>query len=437
MTDILDRRRCAPLLLVLGAAIFSASFLHGEPFVLRFSQPTMDRWMYPFNSTPGCRASASVFGTLGDESGVDSRHGQFLVGFDTITQTVTNCGSVSDLPSLLATNQGPARYLLQQARLTAVINRGGTFRYDPTQDAFTSFFEPSEPGRTEDLDTGRPIELFGVGFRNGYAVDAFWEDAPFGESAVGQRNAFCVGYNTNGALVDVSNNVGKTNELFPHFEVPPFATGLTSSVKPGDLVPSETVFTFELNLRDPLVLQYLQQGLDGGRLRFMITSLHTSSFGGQPSWPDFYTRDNLVGTPPTLEIEGTVVSSTDADGDGLPDDWEVFYFGSLSQDAQEDSDSDGISNLNEYLAGTDPTDAASGLRILDIRQEATGTVVLRFPFAASRTYSVESSSDLKSWSQKEEHEVSYDPVSGIAQWREEGGWVAEPNASRFYRIQAE
>ncbi len=49
----------------------------------------------------------------------------------------------------------------------------------------------------------------------------------------------------------------------------------------------------------------------------------------------------------------------DADGDGMPDDWEVLY--SLSPtnaaDAAGDADGDGFMNLHEYWAGTDPTDA--------------------------------------------------------------------------------
>ena len=182
--------RCVLPLLLLGAAI---SFSHAQPFALNFPQPTLDRWMYPFNATPGCRATAPIFGTLGDESGVDARHGQFLVGFDTIAQTVTNCGSIAELPSLLATNQGAANYLLRRVRLSVTINRDKTFRYDPTPDAFTTYFESNNPARTEDLDAGRPIELFGTDFRNGYTIESFWEDAPFGSSAAGRRNAFAAG----------------------------------------------------------------------------------------------------------------------------------------------------------------------------------------------------------------------------------------------------
>ena len=43
-----------------------------------------------------------------------------------------------------------------------------------------------------------------------------------------------------------------------------------------------------------------------------------------------------------------------SDGDPLPDEWEHAAFGSLSRDGTEDFDSDGLPDLGEYIAGTDP-----------------------------------------------------------------------------------
>src|SRR5207249_3353675 len=50
------------------------------------------------------------------------------------------------------------------------------------------------------------------------------------------------------------------------------------------------------------------------------------------------------------------ISAADSDGDGLPDDWEMAYFGDLTRDGTGDFDGDGQSDLAEFRAGTNPTD---------------------------------------------------------------------------------
>ncbi|HWX20795.1 MAG TPA: LamG-like jellyroll fold domain-containing protein [Candidatus Binatia bacterium] len=45
----------------------------------------------------------------------------------------------------------------------------------------------------------------------------------------------------------------------------------------------------------------------------------------------------------------------DSDGNGLPDAWEFRYFNRIGIDPNADPDGDGLSNMQEYQAGTDPT----------------------------------------------------------------------------------
>jgi len=57
-----------------------------------------------------------------------------------------------------------------------------------------------------------------------------------------------------------------------------------------------------------------------------------------------------------------IVADEDTDQDGLPDSWEIHYFGDLSFDADDDPDLDDLTNLEEFVGGSDPTDVTSGPR---------------------------------------------------------------------------
>lgn len=48
---------------------------------------------------------------------------------------------------------------------------------------------------------------------------------------------------------------------------------------------------------------------------------------------------------------------TDTDDDGLPDEWELRHFSNLEQGGSDDYDEDGLDNLGEFNAGTDPANA--------------------------------------------------------------------------------
>jgi hypothetical protein len=61
----------------------------------------------------------------------------------------------------------------------------------------------------------------------------------------------------------------------------------------------------------------------------------------------------------------------DADGDGMPNGWELSHgLDPLNAaDANWDNDGDGLSNLREYQLGTDPNDPSSPYRITAITKE--------------------------------------------------------------------
>jgi hypothetical protein len=70
-------------------------------------------------------------------------------------------------------------------------------------------------------------------------------------------------------------------------------------------------------------------------------------------------------------VHPSPAANADSDGDGIPDSWELQYFGCATcSDPNADSDGDGMSNLMEYMAGTNPTNSASVFAITAIARES-------------------------------------------------------------------
>jgi hypothetical protein len=89
----------------------------------------------------------------------------------------------------------------------------------------------------------------------------------------------------------------------------------------------------------------------------------------------------------------------DLNGDGLPDDWQAKYWGPKSSSwpgASVDSDGDGMTNYEEFLAGTDPRDPSSVLKS-KLTADPLGWR-LSWNTQQGFIYQVQSSADLLEWS---------------------------------------
>lgn len=394
---------------------FSPAF-PAQPFSLRSVPANLARWMYPFNSDPASRPTASVFGALGSSPNFDSRDAQYLLGWTTTNR--------------VPAGQGATNYLIRHARVTLTIASGDQYAYTGTLRDYRTHFPTNDPRYLPATNTSAPVELFGTGFRGGYTMATFQQDTPYlGVPSAGDytnRTAYAAGFDTNGVLVDVSDNVGDdgTNEISSPFEVAPFAVGQTTNVAEGQQMPLGSQLTFDLNLDDPLIYSYVQQGLNDGKLMLTATALGRASRSGPPTYPNFYTIFSPIAAAheyPLLEIDGAIVRpALDSDGDGLPDDWENFYFGSLIQGATNDFDGDGADNLAEYRAGTNPTNGSSVLRLLSVSPQSDGTE-LHFTFAPSRQYAIQWSSDFSNWQTVTNAALAYSSV-----------WLAKTGTNLIY-----
>ena len=131
----------------------------------------------------------------------------------------------------------------------------------------------------------------------------------------------------------------------------------------------------------------------------------------------------------------TVTVMTDSDGDGIPDWWMIQYFGhstgqaSDKSRANDDADGDGMTNLQEFLAGTSPVVSASVLRISTVVSQGSD-MVFTFATATNRLYSLEWTTDLRSgiWTSLPDIIAG----DGTVQQVKHAGAAGLPK--RFYRI---
>jgi Bacterial TSP3 repeat len=126
---------------------------------------------------------------------------------------------------------------------------------------------------------------------------------------------------------------------------------------------------------------------------------------------------------------------SDSDGDGLPDDWELAnglnpLSASGDNGASGDPDHDGFTNLQEFLAGTNPRDGQSLLKITSVTK-IPGGFALRFNGITGHNYSIQYRNSLSTGSWQKLADISSLVVNSNIVVNDSSGAGL---STRFYRL---
>jgi hypothetical protein len=115
-------------------------------------------------------------------------------------------------------------------------------------------------------------------------------------------------------------------------------------------------------------------------------------------------RTNTLGGSTNLLVFTGHYQFPDLNRNLMSDFWEKRFFGSAAAGftGRGDTDEDGVSDVSEWRAGTDPTDAASRLALALPEPLPNGTLGFTWPTIPGWLYWLETSNDLETWTRVSE-----------------------------------
>ncbi|HEY4233053.1 MAG TPA: hypothetical protein VGM76_06490, partial [Lacipirellulaceae bacterium] len=363
-----------------------------------WSAPDLDTFSYENAVGPGGRILAPSFtGGLTLNAGAfmpqtvqdPARLGMAMMAFSTLAQ--------------IPTTTDWTKYQVSSATVTLKMmsGSGGTLLYDPSPISNATILNEMIGGGTTTL---RPMELYGVGFRDGYTGFDFTNTTPgpplFGEGThpYGSTDGGYIPYPIvgnpahAGQHIDVSNSLTggfsatATGNTTAPFDVTPWAIGKVNGLATDAPIPNDTTFSFQLDLSLPGVRDYAQQSLTKGGLGFFLSSLHNSEeFGLGGGYPQWYTKE-AVGVfagaaPAMLAIDYRLVGDFDGNGVVNTEDyskWKTDFGTHVVPGSGADANGNGVIDAGDYTQWRDHlgnASAGSGSLAADVVPEPNPLVL--------------------------------------------------------------
>ena len=226
---------------------------------------------------------------------------------------------------------------------------------------------------------------------------------------------FCVAPPMNGWLIDdisiTGVTVGGTVKISKNLGQGSYAL---SSLSPIGLVPVQSGFAPAVTISNLPAGAYVLQ------------------LGDVPYYQTPADQTNTLTAGGTLNFSGTY-TFLDLNHNGISDAWEMDYFGAVvtNRTAATDTDHDGMSDYAEFIAGTNPTNAASRFYFTGESSVSNHLVSMHWTVATNRLYQINTSSNLMNWT----------PLTGWLQATDSPTMTYTATntgiRARFYRVQVQ
>lgn len=188
---------------------------------------------------------------------------------------------------------------------------------------------------------------------------------PLDKGSLALYDLLCRGTHIADAQIEFIRSTPTTIQFYKVVLTDVFVGNVQTGITAGDSIPTENV------------------SLHYERIAWTYTAVN---LGGQPAYAATWNRINNTGTYTT--------TVTDTDLDGMPNAYESANgLNPNLNDANGDLDGDGLTNYQEYLAGTQPQNFNSVFRVTKINL-ATGQVRITWNSVAGKTYTISSASQV-------------------------------------------